>query len=60
MVIKSRVYTFGEHLNLTDLINVTIKGGYAPNYVDRLGDTLLQGELTRGRGSLVTDRLGVK
>ena len=59
-IIKSRVYTFVENLTLTDPINVTIKGGYAPNYVDRPGYTLLQGKLTVGKGSLVTDRLTVK
>jgi hypothetical protein len=60
VIIKSRVYTFVENLTLTDPINVTLKGGYAPNYVDRPGYTLLQGKLTVGKGSLVTDRLTVK
>lgn len=61
VVIRSRVYTFGENLTLTDpIINVTLRGGYAPNYVDRPGYTLLQGKLTVGKGSMVTDRLTVK
>ena len=60
VVIKSRKFTFVESLTLTDPINVTLKGGYAPNYVDRPGYTLLQGKLTVWKGSLVTDRLTVK
>jgi len=60
VVLKTREFTFVENLNQTDLLTVTIKGGYAPNYVDRPGYTLLQGKLTVGKGSLVADRLTVK
>jgi len=60
VVFKSRAFTFVEDFNLSDPLNVTIKGGYAPNYVDRPGTTLLQGKLTVRKGSLVTERLTVK
>ena len=60
--IRARQYTFVENLTLGEAKGVTIKGGYALNYVDRpVGNyTLLQGKLTVGKGSLVTDRLTVK
>jgi len=59
-VIKARKFTFVEMLALDKGKQVTIKGGYAPNYADRPGFTLLQGKLTVGTGSLVTERLTVK
>ena len=59
-VIKARKFTFVEALALDKGKQVTIKGGYAPNYADRPGFTLLQGKLTVGTGSLVTERLTVK
>jgi hypothetical protein len=61
-VIKARKFTFVEALILDKGKHVTIKGGYAPNYVDRPGGyyTLLQGKLTVGTGSLVTEQLVVR
>ena len=59
-VILAREFTFSEDLILGLVKSVTIKGGYAPNYVDRPGYSFLHGVMTVGKGSVVTDRLTVK
>lgn len=58
--ICAREYTFAEPLILDQDKRVTIKGGYALNYVGRSGCTLLQGKLTVRRGRVVTNLLKVK
>lgn len=58
--IRARKFTFAENLTLDQAKGVTIKGGYAANYSDRQGYSLLQGKLTVGKGSLVTEWLEVK
>ena len=55
--IRARQFTFTENLTLDQGRQVTIRGGYAPNYLDRPGATLLKGKLTIGKGVLVADRL---
>ena len=59
-VILAREFTFVENLTLGLVKGVTIKGGYAPNFVDRPGYSFLQGIMTIGKGSVITDRLSVK
>jgi hypothetical protein len=58
--IRAREFTFVEDLTLGEGKGVTIKGGYAPDYTNRPGYSLLQGKLTVRKGSLATERLTVK
>jgi hypothetical protein len=58
-VIRTRMFTFPA-VKLNQSKNITIRGGYAPNYVERTGYTLLQGKLTVVNGSVVMERLMVK
>ena len=58
--IKAREFTFVESLNLNQVKNVTIKGGYNQSYAAQPGYSFLQGVMTVGKGSVVTDRLTVK
>ena len=58
--IRALTFTFAENLTLEQAKTVTIKGGYAPNYVDRSGYSLLQGMLIVGKGAVVVDRMMVK
>jgi hypothetical protein len=58
--IRARKFTFKEDLSLNLVKNVKIRGGYDTSYVTQTGFTLLQGKLTVGKGSLVTERLTVK
>jgi|GEM_PF-477582 len=55
-----REFSFTENLILNEAKAVAVKGGYAANYLDRPGYSLLQGALTVGKGLLVIDRLTVK
>jgi hypothetical protein len=59
-VILAREFTFIGNLNLNKTKNITIKGGFAPDYVARPGYSLIKGVMTVGKGSVVTDRLTVK
>jgi hypothetical protein len=59
-VMLAREYTFIGNLNLNKTKNITVKGGFAPDYVARTGYSLLKGIMTVGKGSVVTDRLTVK
>jgi hypothetical protein len=59
-VIQAREFSFIENLNLDKTKNLTIKGGFDPDYNTRPGYSLLKGIMTVGKGSVVTDRLTVK
>jgi hypothetical protein len=58
--IRARKFTFAENLTLDQAKAVTVKGGYAADYVTQPGYSLLRGKLIVGKGSLVTERLTVK
>ena len=58
--ILARNFTFVEPLTLNQEKIVTIKGGYAPDYVARPGYTLLQGILVIQKGRLSSDGLIVR
>ena len=58
--ILARQFTFTGPLTLDLGKNITIMGGYAPNFIDRPGSTLLRGGLTVKNGLLIVDRLTVQ
>ena len=60
VIIKARTFTFTGDMNLDLVKNITLQGGHTASYTSPTGHTLLQGKLTVGKGSLVTDRLTVK
>jgi hypothetical protein len=55
-VIQARDFVFAESINMTEVKNITIKGGYDLNYSSRTGYSHLK-SLTVGKGSVVIDRV---
>jgi uncharacterized repeat protein (TIGR02543 family) len=58
--VQARIFTFVEDLALTKATDIIIQGGYDTSYLSQSGYSVLQGKLTVGRGTLVTERLTVK
>ena len=59
-IIEAKALTFSENLTLERAIFFTLKGGYADDYLSRTGYTILDGNLTIGRGGLTVEWLAVK
>jgi hypothetical protein len=58
--VQARIFTFVEDLALTKATDIIIQGGYDTSYLSQSGYSVLQGKLTVGSGTLVTERLTVK
>ncbi|NVN92962.1 MAG: fibronectin type III domain-containing protein [Desulfuromonadales bacterium] len=59
-VIKAQGITFAEAINMATSKSVTLEGGFDAAFASQNGNSMLQGSLTVGQGSLVVSHLTIE